>query len=586
MTARIHILLAVLVLASAAPAQPTMESGAPLAPADRSNPLAMLETFEKAMEAYQKGLARGDDRLQARIADAARCFDLSEVPESARPETGRESAIFMKEIVDRIGPFRLKSVPQPDARPDAPVRRWQVEKTEIFIELQTDGEQVGQYLFSPNTVRRLPNFYEKVKHLPYREGHAGAGYREPWVQRNLPAWAHREVIGLEVWQWAGLFLAILLGLTMRAVARAAGRLLQKLTHRTRTEWDDRIIEALSAPVGLLAAAGIWYVAVHLLRFREIALEVLSVVVQIVVSGALIWLFYRLAIVAGEYLQDRSRRTTGRLDDQLVKLLANTMKTFVVVMGVLLAAQNLGVEVFSILAGLGIGGLAVALAAKDTLANFFGSITIMLDKPFRVGDWVIVGEHEGTVEEIGFRTTRIRTFYNSVISIPNSIISTAGVDNMGLRQFRRVKRTLAITYDTPPEKIEAFLEGIKNIIKANPHTRKDYFHVVLRDFGASSFDILLYCFVKVPDWSTELIESQNIFLEIIRLAHQLGVQFAFPTRTLHVDTFPEKAPANPGHDVDADAFAATARNFGPGGTQSKPGGSGLFTPPHMETPDQP
>src|SRR5690606_2130508 len=141
--------------------------------------------------------------------------------------------------------------------------------------------------------------------------------------------------------------------------------------------------------------------------------------------------------------------------------------FVVVVGALVGAQNLGIEVFSVLAGLGIGGLAVALAARDSLANFFGSIMIMVDRPFRVGHWIISKGEEGIVEDIGFRSTKIRTFYNSVVSIPNSELAIAPVDNMGLRRFRRVRTTIGVTYDTPPEKIEAFLEGIKNIIKANP-----------------------------------------------------------------------------------------------------------------------
>jgi len=192
----------------------------------------------------------------------------------------------------------------------------------------------------------------------------------------------------------------------------------------------------------------------------------------------------------------------------------------------------------------------------------------------------ISDLEGTVEEIGFRSTRIRTFYNSVIVVPNTKIATTAVDNMGLRQFRRVRTTIGVTYNTPPEKLEAFLEGIKNIILANPATRKDFFHVVFNDFGPSSLDILVYFFLRVPDWSHELVERQNVLLEIVNLAHTLGVSFAFPTQSLHVESMPGQP--QPGHaPVGNELLAGSAKAYGPGGGRSRPQGSGLFVPPYKD-----
>ena len=154
--------------------------------------------------------------------------------------------------------------------------------------------------------------------------------------------------------------------------------------------------------------------------------------------------------------------------------------------------------------------------------------------------------------------------------------------MGRREYRRIKAVLGLTYDTPPEKMEAFLEGIKNIIKANPYTRKDYYHVVFDSYGDFSLNVLVYCFLKVPDWSAELVERQNIYLEILRLAKDVGVEFAFPTQTLHVETFPEKDPVRPLQPFETGALKDTAKAFGPDGSKSKPGGLGLFIPPYRET----
>ncbi len=559
---------------------PAIAAG-PLAPLKTESPRDTMQSFMEAMQDYKRGVETVDPKLIARLDDAVRCLDLSELPVLTRDETGSEAAIFLKEVIDRVIVIDYDMIPSEETE-GGPPSRWRLKDTEITIVRMNSGEREGEFLFSADTVARAATFYEKVKHLPLLEGSGGgAAYREPWIERKLPSWAREPFLTVRVWQWIGLLVAIFIGLTMRAVAGGLMYLIQRLSSRTRSDWDEKMVEALKSPVGLLAATAIWFFALRILRLKDVALNVMNVILQILLAVGLIWLFYRLANVFGDYLRCRADRTPSKLDDQLVKLISNSLKTFIVIFGVLVCAQNLGIEVFSLLAGLGIGGLAVALAAKDTLANFFGSITIMLDRPFQVGHWIVIGDYEGTVEDIGFRTTKIRTFYNSVISVPNSFIATSGVDNMGMREYRRVLTTIDVTYDTPAEKMEAFLEGIKNIIKANPNTRKDYFHVVFNDFGDSGLKIMLYFFVKVPDWSTELVERQNVFLEITRLADELGVEFAFPTQTIHVETFPEKQPVRPPHEIDTGRFSSTAKQFGEGGDKARPGGSGLFTPPYKE-----
>jgi MscS family membrane protein len=207
--------------------------------------------------------------------------------------------------------------------------------------------------------------------------------------------------------------------------------------------------------------------------------------------------------------------------------------FVVVIGIVFAADNLNIDVTSLLAGLGLGGLAFALAAKDLLGNFFGSVTVLLDRPFSIGDWVVIGDIEGTVEQVGFRSTRVRTFYNSLVTMPNSILTTTKIDNMGARRFRRMKQILSVTYDTSPEKIEAFCEGIRKIIQLHPYMRKDYYQVYFNEYGAASLNVLVYVFWATPDWSMELRERHRFLLDILRLAKQLDVEFAFPTQTLYL-----------------------------------------------------
>jgi MscS family membrane protein len=243
-----------------------------------------------------------------------------------------------------------------------------------------------------------------------------------------------------------------------------------------------------------------------------------------------------------YLGTLATRTESTLDDMLVPMVRRALKVVIIAFGIVFIAQNQGINVSSLLAGLGIGGIAFALAAKDTVENLFGSFTVVIDRPFKIGDWVVIGDLEGTVEELGLRSTRIRTFYNSLITVPNSTLVQASVDNLGERRYRRVKCMIGIQYDTPAERIEAFCEGIRELIRRHPYTRKDYYNIYFNEFAASSLNILLYAFHECPDWTTELRERHRLFVDIVRLARRLGVEFAYPTQTLHIATMPGAAEA--------------------------------------------
>ncbi len=556
--------------------------GNPLAPLKLDNPRDTVRSFMSAMSDYNAGVDTSDKELRGRIDDAIRCLNLGDTPFVLRKEKGSRAAIYLKEVIDRVIIIDYEKIPETGDDPTKPLLRWRLKDTEIVISRVDTGDRAGEYLFSEDTVYRAEEFYDKVKLLSYKSGSgAGARYREPWLDHVIPDWARTKWVLFPNWQWIGLFLAIFLGLIIKSITQSLTHLLKRFTSRTDAEWDDQIIDAIDRPAGTITASLFWFFSIYVLRFEGIALAVLSVTVQIIFSVCTIWLVYRLVNVLIRYLKVITSKTETTLDDQLVPLIGKSLKIFVVVFGVLVMFQNLGVNVMSVLAGLGLGGLAFALAAKDTCANLFGSIMILLDRPFNIGDWVIVGDTEGSVEEIGFRSTRIRTFYNSQITVPNAVIANANIDNMGRREYRRIKAYFGLTYDTPAEKMEAFLEGIKNIVEANPYTRKDYYHVVFNGYGGSSLEVLLYCFLKVPDWATELVERQNIYLEILRLAETVGVSFAFPTQTLHVETLPGQDPIRQSHVTDRGKLAEIASDFGPGGKESKPAGMGLFKPPFRE-----
>ena len=346
---------------------------------------------------------------------------------------------------------------------------------------------------------------------------------------------HFQLFQVQIWKWLGLLFGLIINrFFIKHLFKLIIKYIKKLTEKTKTSWDDLIFEKLEPSSQLLLGCLFWFLWIHLFNIQGSVLTFFLFIIQIFLSLAIFISFYRLIDVAVKFLVEWMGSRSFLFSQQMETTLKRVLKILVVVFGMLVTLQNLGVNVLSVMAGLGLGGLAFALAAKDMCSHFFGSIMIFLDQPFQVGDWVVVGEVEGNIEDIGFRSTRIRTFYDSVITIPNGKLSGINIDNMGRRKLRRMKAFYSLTYDTPSQKIKDFIAGIKQIIKSHPYTEKNNFHVVFKDYKNSSLDIMLYCFFQVPDWGVELTSQQDVHLEILQLAQKLSISFAFPTRTVHIN----------------------------------------------------
>ena len=418
-----------------------------------------------------------------------------------------------------------------------------------------------QWLFSEATIQEIPEIYGETFSIFV-----------DLVLDHIPESMKKEWLGIQIWQYIAIFTWILLGFVFRLLFEFIfENYIRRLTAKTRTGWDDRLFIELEKPLSFLFMVGFYWLTFTNLQLSVNVNYYLSLTLEMAVSASFIWLIYNLVNVLSGYLSELTSKTESQLDDQLVPLIRKTLKVFVVILGVIFILQNNGINVTSLLAGLGLGGLAFALAARDTLANFFGSITIFMDKPFQVGDLIKTSNAEGVVEEIGFRSTRLRTLYNSVISVPNSNLAVTEIDNLGLREYRRLKMMLNLTYSTTPQQMEAFVEGIKAIIKANEHIRQDMYEVHFNEYGAHSLDVLVYLFFDVPGWSEELQQRHNFLLEVYRLAEEVGVEFAFPTQTLHIDSVFSESPRKVGKDRSEDELAGAVYAFGPEGELSKPRG---------------
>ena len=249
-----------------------------------------------------------------------------------------------------------------------------------------------------------------------------------------------------------------------------------------------------------------------------------------------------SILIGDLIVEAERLKFRSLDRQLIRLGSRLVGMLAAIGWLIQGADELGFPAYSVLAGLGVGGLAVALAARDSLANLLGSLLIMFEKPFRVGDYIRLSGTEGTVEDVGFRSTRIRTQDSSLISIPNNSVVNMTVENVSLRPVRRERFFLGLTYDTARKTIEATVAGIRQIILDHPLTDKKNLQVSFHAFNDSSLDILVLFHLNVTSYTAELTARQEILLQIMALAEELGVSFAFPSRTVYVENAPDTAAA--------------------------------------------
>jgi MscS family membrane protein len=551
----------------------------PLSSVDTSSPRALLLSFSRTMDdgyaeiagvvrsfvssdrLYMNNTERTDrDRGVHSMRKAVNALDLSSTSPVLRDFLAAERVLQLKEILDRIELPAPSDVPDHAQMLQASRKRWRLPNTEIDIVLIEDGVRAGEYLIAAPSVEKLHTYFEHVKHLPYRPGPAKelsvaiqsiSGGRIDSIYEyylSTPAVLDRVVplrwmlalpnlprpAGLAVWQWLGLVFCLLIGgLLLLAVSRLA---------RRRVEPPDEVgppgFRPLAMPAAIVLVAGLLLpTAAVVLRFGGTPGVVLAYALDVAVFLAAAWLALAAGNVIGEQIVASQRLLRRSLDSQVIRLGTRLVGLVAALACLIEGADDLGFPAYSVLAGLGVGGFAVALAARENLANLLGSVLIMLEKPFRIGQWIKVDSCEGIVEDVGFRSTRVRTFENSVVFIPNNELINAGIENISMRSMRRQRFVLQVNYDTPKETLRRFVDGVREIIDNHRLTDSERLYVQFNQFGNSALEILVYFYLKVSDYEAELREREDILLKIVLLARESNVDFAFPTRSIRVEATP-------------------------------------------------
>lgn len=425
----------------------------------------------------------------------------------------------------------------------------------------TATKEGNQYVLFPN---KMPEIYlEKIDNNWYYSIETSSKVIElydlmyPWysekLQEIIPEVGHRKLFKIELWQYFGLLILLIISVGLFYVLRKIVYLiLNKTQHLIINISNEEIkssLKKLTRPVVLLILMAFIKNRLPSLVLHIDVNNFLLLAINIMVVVFWIYVFMKLVLVIMSIYGKYAESTTSKLDDQLVPVLKNFLIGIVIFAGLLKLLTLFGVDPVTVIAGASIGGIALALASQDTVKNFIGTIMIFVDKPFHIGDWIEAGTVIGTVETVGFRSTTVRAADTTIFQIPNSQLSEMVVNNKGLRSFRRYTTNLGIRYDTPPTLIEAFVQGIRRIVELDPATRTEEFNVEFAGFADSSLSILLNVYFVNLDWANEQSSKHKLHMKILKLANNLGVGFAFPSSTVMIEQFPERKGADINYNTD-------------------------------------
>ena len=351
-------------------------------------------------------------------------------------------------------------------------------------------------------------------------------------------YSQRMLLPERLWQysaWRYLLIVIVVVLVYLAILQIGAFLTRMAIVLKESQENIRlrlVLEAAIWPVRLLLLTVAIYAAKEVLVFPPLADKAADILVNVLSTLAIVLFVYRLIELMVFELTVYAARDDNLLDQSFVHMMRMIAKIAVIVVGVIYLLRAVsGKPLSALLAGLGIGGLAVALAAQDTLKNFFGSLMIMLDKPFSIGQRVTFGGYDGTVEEIGFRSTRVRTLTGHQVTIPNEKVASESVENVGRRPSIRRLANITITYDTPPDKVERALNIIRDILDNHEGLQPDFPpRVFFNEFNDASLNIIMLYWYHPPDWAAYMAFSERVNLQIMRAFEAEGIEFAFPTTT--------------------------------------------------------
>jgi MscS family membrane protein len=523
----------------------------PLKPLDRSSPRATMRTFLESGDALGEFLAKEYipspsrakfHQLIALADNVVSCLDLSEVPPAARLKTGRAAALALYETLSRIHFPPLDDIPDTEPWSQASGTNfafWMIPNTDIVLVRAGGRSPRGDCLFSADTVAQAELYYKRVRGLPYtrpvplenmREMIAiGGGWMIPhsWIQ-GMPAWLRSPLAGQAVWKWVAL-------LAMLAVCAPLLRSAFRLSKRGSSEHPFlyALAQLVLPAFFVVMTTVLAYFALAQLSLSGVIGSAIELAATAIMFLAAAWISWRVAPVIAEAIIASPKIAPESIDANLIRICTRLLGMSVGLGLLVIGADRLGLPLYGIIAGLGVGGLAIALAAQPTIENLIGGLSLLTDKPIRVGDFCRYGTDTGRVEAIGIRSTRIRGLDQTLTTIPNAALSRMPVVNVSMRDQIQLKTNIGMRYETTPQQLRSLLVRIRDMLLAHPYVLPNPLRVRFVGFGASSLDLEVSAHIDTQDWDEFLGIQEAIYLRIMDLVEESGTAIAFPSRTLYL-----------------------------------------------------
>lgn len=391
----------------------------------------------------------------------------------------------------------------------------------ILLERRFDPRTGTCWTFSPSTVEQIDSLY------------AAHGYG--WIGDHLPTpFFSLDFAGLQLWQWCSLLLVLAVGwFAGRILGRLIVGILGSIAARTRVQWDDDLVKTLDGPLSVV----LWGFAVSLgaplVGLSPGAQAITAKGWQLLTLGGLGWLLFRIVDSLALYL----RHVAGEgnpLGVSFLPILQRFSKVIVFTFVLLGALSSIGVQVVGLLAGLGIGGLAVAFAAQKTLENLFGAVAIAGDRPFKVGDYVTIEEVTGTVEDVGLRSTRLRTLQRTLVTLPNAMVVGAKIINFGARDRILFNPIISLSYQATPAQLTLIVDELKRALLSHPKTTPESLRVRFAGFTPSGFSVEIFCWILTTDFHHFTSVAEELNFRIVSIVHEAGASFGVPSQAVALD----------------------------------------------------
>lgn len=331
-----------------------------------------------------------------------------------------------------------------------------------------------------------------------------------------------------------LLIFLLIYLLRFAIIKVVEGTLRSFTSKTTTDIDDQIIDIVAKPIRWLILLFALSLSLSILDIEKELDHFIEHLLQSVAILLIAWLVLRAIDAFTSNILALSNHLKSEIAESLIKLLITIVKTVVIIITAIIILSEWGFNISGFIASLGLVGMAFALAAKDTASNLFGSIVILSDRPFNIGDWIKTPEVEGTIEEIGMRSTKVRTFAQALVSVPNGVLANSAILNYSRMEKRRVKMNLGLTYATTADQIESILNEIRNYLQNSSEIHPETIYIYFTEFNSSSLDIFCYFFTNTTNWSEYMAVREKVNLELMKIIEKNGASFAFPSQSIYIE----------------------------------------------------